>query len=162
MPTRNASATSLMSGFSLVELMIVVAIISILAAIAVPNYRGYVTRSQISEATANLMTYKTRMEVYYQDNRSYSNPPVTGVPTCGVQPAALGSVSRFFTLTCRTIDAGGANNDQRFVITATGSGGNVNGTHTYTINEQNQRTTTLFNGVAQAGKNCWLSNGGEC
>ena len=75
MCTRVSSAAPSMSGFTLIELMIVIVIIGILASIAIPQYRGYVTRSQISEATANLMTYKTRMEVYYQDNRSYLTRP---------------------------------------------------------------------------------------
>jgi hypothetical protein len=71
-------------------------------------------------------------------------------------------VVRFFTLTCATVDGGGANNDQRYVITATGSAGNVDGSHTYTINEQNLRTTTRFDNVNQVGKNCWLVSGAEC
>ena len=47
------------SGFTLIELMIVVAIVGILAAIAIPAYRDYMTRSKVSECAASLGACKT-------------------------------------------------------------------------------------------------------
>ncbi|HTS84956.1 MAG TPA: prepilin-type N-terminal cleavage/methylation domain-containing protein, partial [Usitatibacter sp.] len=57
-------------GFTLIEVMIVVAIIAILAAIAVPSYQDYVTRGRIIEATGGLGDARNKMEQYFQDNRS--------------------------------------------------------------------------------------------
>ena len=46
-------------GFTLIELMIVVAIIGILAAVAIPSYQGYVLKAQVNRAVGELSTYKT-------------------------------------------------------------------------------------------------------
>lgn len=55
-------------GFTLIELMIVVAIIGILAAIAVPAYQDYTIRSKISEGIAAIDSCKTSVSEYYQSN----------------------------------------------------------------------------------------------
>ena len=56
-------------GFTLIELMIVVVIAGILAAIALPSYWQYIQRSKIIEATTGLSNWRTRMEQYFLDNR---------------------------------------------------------------------------------------------
>ena len=56
-------------GFTLLEVMITVAIVGILAAIAIPSYGDYVTRSRIVEATNALGDYRNRMEKFFLDNR---------------------------------------------------------------------------------------------
>jgi type IV pilus assembly protein PilE len=60
-------------GFTLIELMIVVAIIGILASISYPNYRQYVLRSENSLAQAALVELSTTLERYYSENNSYAD-----------------------------------------------------------------------------------------
>ena len=67
------------SGFTLIEVMITIAIVAILAAVALPNYSAYITRGKIAEATSALLAMRTKMEQYWQDNRTYDSPGA-GVP----------------------------------------------------------------------------------
>ncbi|MEO6351765.1 MAG: type IV pilin protein [Burkholderiaceae bacterium] len=140
-------------GFTLIELMITIAIIAILAAVAVPSYSQYVIRSKLTEATNNLADTRVKMEQYYQDSRNYGS---TGT-TCG---AALPTTG-YFAYTCAT-----SSSAQAYSLTATsqtGKGiGSAAGDYTYTIDQSNAKTTSKFKGAAQTGKNCWLNSGTEC
>ncbi|MDD5436637.1 MAG: prepilin-type N-terminal cleavage/methylation domain-containing protein [Candidatus Omnitrophica bacterium] len=62
-------------GFSLIELIVVVLIVSILAAIAVPMYQGFVRRAQRSEAYAALGTIRTSERAYYIQYNGYLGIP---------------------------------------------------------------------------------------
>jgi type IV pilus assembly protein PilE len=62
-----------MRGVTLVELMIVIAVIGLLAGIAIPSYRRYLIRSQRSEAKIALMALQTAQEKFYLQNNSYTN-----------------------------------------------------------------------------------------
>ena len=59
-------------GFTLIELMIVIAIIGILAAIAIPQFSAYRTRSYNAAANADLRNAATAQEAYYVDFQSYA------------------------------------------------------------------------------------------
>ncbi len=96
-------------GFTLIEALIVVTMLSILAAIAIPNYSRYVTRGQLVEATNALGEFRVRMEQFYQDNRSYQN---AGGGCGAAVPASLSN----FAVTCAIAAAG-----QAYTATATGA-----------------------------------------
>ena len=68
----NRSSHSRSKGFTLLELMIVVAIVAILTTIAYPNYRDYVIRGQLVDATQGLSALRANLERYFQDNRTYT------------------------------------------------------------------------------------------
>lgn len=59
------------AGFTLVELMIVIVIVGILAAVAVPIYQGNINKAKMTECDAALGTIRTALRVYYAENREY-------------------------------------------------------------------------------------------
>jgi len=73
------------SGFTLIELMITVAVVAILAAVAYPNYTQYVQRGYRSEGIAMLQDAAARMERYYAQNNQYTNATLAGI---GLTPPA--------------------------------------------------------------------------
>src|SRR5437762_13658717 len=77
-----------LAGFTLIELMIVVAIIGILAAVAIPAFLDYMKRSKATEAPEQLQAIGKLQKRYYGDNSSFSgtagaNLPVAATTCCG-------------------------------------------------------------------------------
>lgn len=96
-------------GFSLIELMIVVVIVGILAAVAIPSYQNYVVKGNRAAAQAFMMDVASREKQYLLDARSYTN----NLATLGVTAPA--DVSKHYTI---TIDAP-AGTPPSFTVTAT-------------------------------------------
>jgi type IV pilus assembly protein PilE len=147
-------------GFTLVELLIVVAIIGILSAVALPAYNDYTTRAKFTEATGHLSDLRVKMEQYYQDNRRYST--TAGGGTCGITGGNTPTVSgaRYFTYACASSNANAAG-DQRYTLTATGRADQGIAGIAFTVNESNTRATTVTGGSAMANKGyaaaaCWV------
>ena len=144
-------------GFTLIELMIAVAIVAILSAVGYPSYVDYIRRGQLPEAFAAMSDYRVKMEQYFQDYRNYGTT-VGGACANGANAPAWNSFvpanAKNFTFSC-TVPAAG-----EYTLTATGVGGRVAG-HVYTTNERGTQRTTKFKG-ADVSKDCWLIKGGEC
>ncbi|WP_428422000.1 type IV pilin protein [Methylibium sp.] len=136
-------------GFTLIELMITVAVIGILAAVAYPSYTDYIRRGKISQATSDLSAMRVRMEQYYQDNRNYG---LTGGTACGAAVPTTPS----FTFTCAASGTG----NQAFLITATGTAAGGMSGYEFTINQSNAQQTTQFAGTT-ATVNCWMKRQGD-
>lgn len=66
-------------GFTLIELMIVVVIVGILAAIAYPSYTRYVQRANETEARGQIMEFASQLEAYRAKNFSYKGATVAGL-----------------------------------------------------------------------------------
>lgn len=139
-------------GFTLIELMITVTVIAVLAAIALPSYNDYITRSKLTEAQQQLSDLRVKMEQRYQDARSYANCPAIVAAVTGV---------KYFALTCPASAA------DTYTIQADGVG-DLAGI-TFTVNESNVRTTVVTASTKMADKGytgnatCWVvRKGGQC
>ncbi|MBY7813423.1 prepilin-type N-terminal cleavage/methylation domain-containing protein [Vibrio fluvialis] len=88
----NANQRKQQQGFTLIELMIVVAIIGVLSAIAVPAYKNYVSKSELASGLATLKSLITPAELYIQETGSLSGASASafGVVSGGV---ALGEIT---------------------------------------------------------------------
>ena len=95
----------LLKGFTLIELMIVVAIISILAAITFPSYQQYVMRGKRAEARAALLDAAAKEERYYSDNNQYGTLAAAGIPAT--------TENNYYTISIQL-----ANSNQNFTLTA--------------------------------------------
>lgn len=137
--------TTLQRGFTLIEVMVTVAIVAILGSIAMPAYTSYVQRGRVPAALDGLNSLYVRLEQRFQDTGSYANGAACGVS----MPSA-----NDFTISCAT-----ANGGREFTATATGSG-RMSG-YSYTINQLGVRKTTAHpKGVPSA--NCWSTRGSAC
>lgn len=123
-------------GFTLIELMVVIAIIGIIASIALPAYTDYVKKGKAAEATATLASLRIQMEMYFQDNRTYVG---------GVCAPSGGDV--YFAYNCAPAATATA-----YTLTASGKGNMSN--FSFSVDESNDKTST-YDGVTGG---CWKTN----
>lgn len=139
------------AGFTLIELMIVVAIVGILSAIALPAYTDYIRRGRIPEATGTLAATQVQMEQWYQDAKTYLNGTA-----CGVAAPAAG---KYFTYSYSVACTASV-----YTLQATGTGAMTG--FNYTISQDGSKTSAIT-GVSgwsnPTNNNCWAVNkGGAC
>jgi len=119
-------------GFTLVELMIVVAILGILAAIAGPLYSGYISTSKRAEAKSNLETIRLLEEQWYADMKTYigaaSTNALIGLNGFGFEPGNPGDLYYDYAVNATS---------NSFTASATSKG---NASDVLTIDEKNQKT----------------------
>ena len=140
-------------GFTLIELMIAVAIIAILSAIAIPQYSEYVMRSRITEATMALSDQRLKMERFFQDNRSFQPAALPAACTAGTVAPPPGPTAHF-NFACNVLSP------TTYQVIATGFGA-MSG-FVYTINDANVRTATGPAGWTPS-TTCWvLKKDGSC
>lgn len=134
-------------GFTLIELMVVVAIVGILAAVALPAYTDYIVRGKVPDATSRLAALQVQMEQYFQDNRTYVNaPPCNGDTT----------TSKYFDFSCAAGTSASA-----FTLQAIGKDTMLG--FTYTANQSGAKATTAVPAGWTASATCWVTKkGGVC
>lgn len=141
------------TGFTLLEVMIVVAIVAILAAIALPSYSDYVTRGRINEATTALQNFRQLYEQWFLDNRTY-------VGACAQYQAQIQSQvlstngTQDFAISCPT------ENTSSYLVKATGQG--VMANFVYQVDNTGAKASA-GPGAWGSNANCWLiRKGGQC
>ncbi|WP_426194130.1 type IV pilin protein [Massilia sp. DWR3-1-1] len=134
------------TGLTLIEVLVTLAIVGILSAIALPNYRDYVTRGRLAEAFSGLATVQPNAEQFWANTRSFA-----AFDGATVFPADTPNFT--YALSGATAAA--------YVVTATGRGP-VDG-FAFTIDQQGNRVTTAAPDGWTANATCWTDRrSGAC
>jgi type IV pilus assembly protein PilE len=130
-------------GFTLIELMIAVAIVGILGAVAMPAYGNYVLRARLADAYSGLGTVQTAAEEYWSNNRTY------------VGFDRLPATSANFSYALTSASASG------YLVTATGRGAALN--FSFTIDQNGVRATPNAPTGWTTSTSCWIDRkDGRC
>ena len=131
-------------GFSLTELMVTLAIATIIAAVAIPSYRDHLLRARIPEATSTLSELAMRLEQHYQDNHVYGDST-----TCAVTMPA----DEFFTFECLA-----ENDGQSFLLKASGKSPGAMSDFVFTLDQSGNAMTTQSPAAwGKAPFSCWIT-----
>lgn len=138
MMTREPASMSRSSGFTLIELMIVVVIIGVLVAVAYPSYQDSIRKGRRADAQQFMMNLAQLNQQYLLDSRSYTS----SVSTLASTPS---SVSSYYTVAIAVV----AGPPPAYSITATPSGSQASDScGTLTLTSAGAKSSS-------AGSNCW-------
>ena len=148
------------AGFTLIELMIAVAIVGILVAVALPAYKNYVIRSRLVAGTNALSTLRAQMEQYYLDNRTYMTVSSPSIVTPCTQYAVTTTTSQMpFTVGCS--DATDVPTSAAYILRAKGVG--VVAGAVYTVDQTGAMQTVGFptSWGTVPSNSCWIMRKGD-
>ncbi len=143
MQTRNQAA----AGFTLIELMVAIAIVSILAAVAVPSYSSFISKGQFNTAKADTKAVALLMENYYQKTLAYKTLASTANLTTALKGWSPASTSSNYTFSA-------VSTASTYIITAKGRA-TGNTSCTIVVKEDGScRATFCLKSTASAGIDC--------
>jgi type IV pilus assembly protein PilE len=141
-------------GFSLIELLVTVAVVATIAAVAIPSYREYVRRANRADATTALLRLAGAQERFYLQNNTYASDALLD----DAAPAGLGfdgTERDYYTV---TLAPNGGGYQAGFLATATATAGGAQADdddcQTFTVNEQGLRTAADGGGADNTDR-CW-------
>ncbi|MDR9436082.1 MAG: type IV pilin protein [Thiohalophilus sp.] len=141
------------SGFTLIELMIAVAIISLLAGIAYPSYQSYIEKARRADAKAALVSFANAIERHYTENYTYAGAATggndTGTPDIFPAEAPLDGSTKSYDLTIVSAD------DTTFVLRATPKGGQTGDGYLEITSTGQRRWDKNNDGSIGAGEDTW-------
>jgi type IV pilus assembly protein PilE len=149
--TRHAFLGTSHDGFTLIELMIAVAIVGILTAVAYPAYRNYMLRAQINNAIDGMSAMSANLQRYFQDTQQYSSVSNAGAPQSPC-PATQPSTPNYgtFYVYCYSLTP------FTYLIEAVGSGSTAG--FTYYMNNFNVKATN----ISAPAPSAWRTAPGGC
>jgi type IV pilus assembly protein PilE len=141
-------------GFTLIELMIVIAVLGIIAAIAYPSFIGQIQKSRRADAKQSLLDVAAKLEVFYQDHKGY--PTASNMALLGYTGATFTSPDKHYTIGFSAVPTATSYSIQAIPagaqVAETGCGAGDSCCGTFQLNHLGEKTVT---GATLPADRCW-------